>query len=156
MRIHVYVLDRTSFNKTKTDSTNNSAVRQRDRITYCPVSSLLLNMFRYMVQWMWQCSHNMRSRLYETAKRPSVCLPRHSAAARRCDGFAAVGPVARRYRSTDCCSAFCQQQIANASSVMLSADVVLSWTQTYYAFPLIIAIDSVLQYCTVCACMCRA
>jgi len=73
MRIHVYVLDRTSFNKTKTDSTNNSAVRQRDRITYCPVSSLLLNMFRYTVQWIWQCSHSMCSRLYETVERPSVC-----------------------------------------------------------------------------------
>ena len=35
----------------------------------------------------------MRSRVYETDERPSVC-PSH-----RCGGFAAVGPAARRYRS---------------------------------------------------------
>jgi len=33
-----------------------------------------------------------------TVVRPSVCLS-HPAAARRCCGFAAVGPAARRYRS---------------------------------------------------------
>ena len=35
----------------------------------------------------------------ETELRPSVCLF-HPAAVRRCGGFAAVGPVGRRYRST--------------------------------------------------------
>jgi len=31
--------------------------------------------------------------------RLSVCPPHNTAAARRCGGFAAVGPAARRYRS---------------------------------------------------------
>ena len=43
--------------------------------------------------------HSVQSRVYETAGRPSVCLSRHSAAAPRCGGFAAVGPAGGRYRS---------------------------------------------------------
>ena len=49
----------------------------------------------------WHCPHDRRSGVYETVERPSVCPPSHQwAAARRCGGFAAVGPAARRYRST--------------------------------------------------------
>jgi len=55
----------------------------------------------------WHCSHSMQGGVYETVELPSICLSvcpsirpcRHSAAARRCDGFAAVSPVARKYRS---------------------------------------------------------
>ena len=46
----------------------------------------------------WHCPHSMRSRIYETVRRPSVCLS-HSPAAAACAGFAAVGPAGRRYRS---------------------------------------------------------
>jgi len=41
----------------------------------------------------------MHSRVYETAERPSVCLFRYSATARLFSGFAAVGPVDKRYQS---------------------------------------------------------
>ena len=48
-------------------------------------------------------TRSVQSRVYETVGRPSVCLSvcpfHHSAAARRCGGFAVVGPAARRYRS---------------------------------------------------------
>ena len=50
----------------------------------------------------------------------SVCLSHRSTAARRCCGFAAVGPAARRYRSIAARPALSS---ANASGVMLSADV---------------------------------
>ena len=63
----------------------------------------------------------MRSRVYETADRPSVCLSVPSFAAARHRGeFAAVGPAAWRHRSI---AARGRRSAANASSVTLSADV---------------------------------
>ena len=45
------------------------------------------------------CPHTMRSRVYETVERPSVCLYRRLTAAAACGGFAAERPVDRRYQS---------------------------------------------------------
>ena len=42
----------------------------------------------------------MRSRVYVTVERPSVCLSRQSTAATVAGGFAAERPAGRRYRST--------------------------------------------------------
>ena len=46
----------------------------------------------------WHCSRSMLSKVCETVRCPSVC-PSHSPAAAGGDGFAAVGPAGRRYRS---------------------------------------------------------
>ena len=59
----------------------------------------------------WHCPRSMRSRVYASVGRPSVCLSVrlcHPAAARPCCGFAAVGPAAMR--SIDCCTTGAQQQ----------------------------------------------
>ena len=79
----------------------------------------------------------MRSRIYETVGRPSVrlsvCLSvrvwRHTASARRCGGFAAVGPAASRYRSIaarpalSISRAAARRAAANANSATSPADV---------------------------------
>jgi len=62
----------------------------------------------------------------------SVRTSRHSAAARRCGGFAAVGQAARRYRRL----LHGRRSAANASSVTLSADLFLfvslpAWRMKY-------------------------
>jgi len=71
----------------------------------------------------WHYSHAVSIEL------SSVCLSLHPshqpAVTRRCGGFAAVGPAARRYRST----AARRRSAVNASSITLSTNV-WSWTQT--------------------------
>ena len=88
--------------------------------------------------------HIMWSRVNETVERPSLgpsvslslCMSvhtsHHSAAARRCGGFAAVGQAARRYRRL----LHGRRSAANASSVTLSADLFLfvslpAWRMKY-------------------------
>ena len=76
----------------------------------------------------WLSAHCLS--VYETVERPSVCLSvhpfRHSVAASRCGGFAAVGPAARRYRliaaraALSNSGAAARRSAANASSVTLS------------------------------------
>jgi len=68
----------------------------------------------------------MRSRVYETVLRPSVCL---SISLGICGGFAAVGPESTRYRPVASRSAAAGVRQANVGSATLSVDVG-SWTQT--------------------------
>jgi len=72
----------------------------------------------------------MRNRVNKTvgrqSVRPSVCLSRHSPAARRCGGFAAERRAGDIDRQRAPSSSGAQQKIrlaANASSVTLTADV---------------------------------
>jgi len=62
------------------------------------------------------CTHSMRTRLYVTAVRPSVCLSvcvsHHSSAAAACGGFAAD----QNHRLT------ARRSAANAGSAMLTAE----------------------------------
>jgi len=50
--------------------------------------------------YYWHCLHSMRSSVYETVERPSVCLSHHSTTAAACGGFAAERRAGKRYRST--------------------------------------------------------
>ena len=59
---------------------------------------------------------SMRSRVYATVRRPSVCLSR-PAAERRCCGFTAVGQSVRRYRLLHGRRACGQQQQPRRSGV---------------------------------------
>ena len=74
------------------------------------------------MQDYWHCSHSMLSRLYETVERPSVRPFHHSAATRRCGGFAALCPYI--YISIDCCTAGARQQRRALSRCQRN------WTQT--------------------------
>ena len=58
----------------------------------------------------------MRSRVYVTVRCPSDCLS-HPLAAATCDGFAAVGPAGRRYRS------IAARPAANVGSATFTADL---------------------------------
>jgi len=60
----------------------------------------------------------MRSSVYETVERPSVCLSHRSTAAAACGGFAAERPAGRRYRPIASAGA----QRHNADSVTLTAE----------------------------------
>jgi len=74
------------------------------------------------------CTHSMRTRLYVTAARPSVCpsvcVSHHSSAAAACGGFAAD----RNYRST------ARHSAANADSAMLTAEWTRLDTDLLYLF----------------------
>jgi len=73
------------------------------------------------------CTARMRSDIYVTVGRPSVCLS--VPAFGRCGGFAAVGPAGRRYRSIAARAALssipaaARRAAANAGSATLSAGV---------------------------------
>ena len=67
------------------------------RVDRCYAVSVELFRFLLFFPYYWHCLYSMRSRVYATDGRPSVCLS-HTAAARRCCGFAAVGPASRRCR----------------------------------------------------------
>jgi len=78
-------------------------------------------------------AYSMRSSVYETVERPSVCLSHRSAAA--CGGFVAERPAGRRYRPIASAGA----QRHNADSVTLKAegrgwtctDLLLSFVRCY-------------------------
>ena len=65
-------------------------------------ADFLLILYGIELLLYWHCSHSMRSTVYVMVWCSSVCLSIclfHSPAAAACGGFAAVGPVGRRYRS---------------------------------------------------------
>ena len=96
------------------------------------------------------CRHSIRRRVYVTVGRPSVSLS-YPAATRRCCGFAAVGPAARRYRSIAARSAgrrlvgsrscaVARHAAANERSAASSADIGTSSRTDLFACALVTTI----------------
>ena len=96
------------------------------KLIYCVIYYNFLHTF---VPY-WCCLHNMRSRVYVTVERPSVCPI--SSGGRR---FVAEGSSGRRYRSVSAQALIskpaARRSAANVSSVTLSAKGG-GWTQTCF------------------------